>query len=265
MVTNLISGIIKATSLQIHDTCLHIIQSINDNLVNDFFIRSSNILFVISISIVILYILFKLPGLTRMNGEEIRGQLKENKSHFQYLSLLVFVSFFSRDILSMTFNYWNKFFNETEILIQLKESALTLGEGAGDSVASSLILFTSVMIVLFVTLVQIIEVFSLVTLLFFAPIFLFGSMFNRQLPNIFIKKIISGVTRPITHTFTVGMMFTIFYPILKEQGNITPLTELIVLNMLIFISFYMTKNLDTLFIADKKEKDLNAIQKGRLL
>lgn len=156
--TNLITGIIKATSLQIHDRCLHIIQNINENLVNDIFIKSSNILFLISISVVFLYVLFKLPALARSNGEEIKGQLKENKSLLKSLSIILFISFFSRDILSMTFNYWNKFFNETEILIQLKESSLSLGGGAGDSVASSLILFTSVMIVLFVTLVQIIEV-----------------------------------------------------------------------------------------------------------
>lgn len=49
------------------------------------------------------------------------------------------------------------------------------------------------------------------------------------------------------------MMFTMFYPILKEQGNITPLTELILLNMLLFISFHMPKNMDKLFIAEKKE------------
>lgn len=253
MIQTIVSDLITTISLELYDTCLHIMESTNENLVNTLLIKISHNLFILALGFLIGYMLLKLPSFMNMEQEKRRGIIKENKSHIQFLSFVIMVSFFAEEILRATFYMWNRFFDETKILILLKESALAIESG---TVAGLLIFVVTIMIVVFITILQMVEVIALCSLLVFSPIFLVISIFNRKLPNIFIQNLISGVSRPLFQALTLGLIITFFYPIFKENTGITNSTEIMFLFISVVISFNISKGLTSMMlISENKSRE----------
>jgi hypothetical protein len=198
-----------------------------------------NYIFAISISLVITILSYQIWRQRYFKNDFSIVQRVLRKKHLIYTSFfLIFICLGHRTITELTFNFWNSFFNESQIIDVLKQSSeqnntqTIIGAIVGIfSSASSLIIAFS----------QLIEVLSLQLIFALAPLILVVSFFNKDISSTFISSAMKGIISPIIQTFIMYFLINIMRPIILSNSEMSPLMKSVFVIVSVFQGFKMTE------------------------
>lgn len=179
-----------------------------------------------SIVVILLFSVKRAIYFARENGEGIKGYVKENRVYFIQLLVLFLISLFPNAILHFTYNVFGSLVEEESVFQMAKD---VTGQMEGGVISVILIKLTTVGALLFVALLQLIEVFSLTLVLFLSPIVLFVSLFNRNIFNQFIRVFIQGILSPVTQAVLLLFMFQHVLPIILQESELPVLFQTVFL------------------------------------
>lgn len=221
--------IINSISSMMFDASSSMLASIDHFLNSDILTLPYTILFYISVNFV--FIILTIRSVQFMKYGFSREQVEKILVN---IFILIIICTTQKHIMNFTFNYWNSYLNEAQVVDVLKQGT---NNSTNIGLTTSIIGICSAMSALTIAISQMIEVTSLQLVLILSPIVLIGSFFNNNIVGIFLKIIYKGIFSPVVQTMIMYISVKVILPIHINIGIVSPITTLI----LIYGSYTLSK------------------------
>lgn len=239
LIEKVMGSMINSISNGIYNISKDIFNGIDNFINGNALTPIANYMFSTSMVLVIMILGYQVWRQRYFKNDFSMAQRILRKKNLVYTSLfLIFICLAQKTIMSFTFNFWNSFFNESQLIDVLKQSSDQIAtqniEGAVVAILSSL---SSIVI----AFSQLMEVISLQLIFALAPLILVMSFFNKDITSTFISSAMKGIISPIIQTFIMYFLMNIITPTILSNSVMSPLMKSVFVIVSVFQGFKMTE------------------------